>query len=71
MNGKSLRDLRLSKGLFQRNIADKTGISIPFYSMVESGLRIPSLKCSRKISSMLGISLDEFYRIIEKNIKKI
>ena len=70
MNCKSLKDLRLSKGFVQRDIADKVGISIPFYSMVESGLRIPSLMCSRKISLLLGISLDEFYSLIEKNKNK-
>ena len=70
MNCKSLKDLRLSKGFVQRDIADKVGISIPFYSMVESGLRIPSLMCSKKISLLLGISLDEFYSLIEKNKNK-
>lgn len=68
---KSLRDLRLSKGLLQRDIADKTRVSVPFYSMVESGIRIPSLRCSKKISSILGISLDEFYRLTENNKNKI
>lgn len=67
----NLKGLRISKGLVQREIAYKSGISIPFYSMVESGIRVPSLKCSRRISSILGISLDDFYSLIEKNINKV
>ena len=71
MKCSNLKDLRLSKGFYQRDIADKVGISIPFYSMVESGIRVPSLMCSRKMAYILGISLDEFCLLIENNTNKI
>ena len=71
MDEKSLKDLRVSKGLLQRELAEKAGVSIPFYSMVESGIRLPSLKCSKDIAYMLGISLDDFYSLVENNINKI
>lgn len=70
MDCKNLKDIRLAKGFYQREIADKAGVSIPFYSMVESGFRIPSLICAKKIAYILGISLDEFYTLIENNINK-
>lgn len=70
MNYKNLKDIRLAKGFYQRDIADKIGISIPFYSMVESGFRVPSLICARRIAYILGISLDEFCILIENNINK-
>lgn len=71
MDEKSLKDLRITRGLFQREVAEKVGVSIPFYSMVESGIRLPSLKCSKDMAYMLGISLDDFYKLVENNINKI
>lgn len=71
MDYETLRDLRLSKGLYQREIADKTGISLTFYSLIESGFRIPSLRCANKISIIMGISLDDFYSLIIENINRV
>lgn len=71
MNYKSLRDLRMSRGLYQREIADKTDISVAFYSLIESGFRIPSLKCAKRLSLIMGISLDDFYSLIEENINRV
>lgn len=71
MNYKTLKDLRLSKGLLQSDIAYRVGVSIPFYSMVENGFRVPTLKCSKRISYLLGVSLDQFYSLIEENINKV
>ncbi len=66
-----LRSLRISKGLLQREIADRVGVSIPFYSLVESGLRIPSLNCSKRIACVFGLSLDEFFLLVQDNVNKL
>lgn len=62
---KSLKDIRLSKNLFQRDIVERCNISIAFYSLMESGYRNPSMKTAKKIALCLGITLDEFYEALQ------
>lgn len=71
MDPTNLKELRRVKGLLQREVADKSDISIPFYSLIENGLRMPSLKCSKKICQVLGISLDEFFILVKENKNKL
>lgn len=71
MSKLDLRSLRISKGLLQREIADRVGVSIPFYSMVESGIRIPSLNCAKRIACVFGLTLDEFFVLVQENNNKL
>lgn len=44
MNGKDLRDLRIDRGLLQKEVASLANISGSFYCLVERGIRMPSLE---------------------------
>lgn len=73
MSRKNLRDIRLSRYLLQRDVAENCNISPGFYSLLENGLRDPSINTAVKVASSLGVSLDEFYDAlrITKNPKYI
>lgn len=63
----NLKNKRIEKGLLQREIADKAGISRSFYSLIETGSRVPSMRIGSKIALILNLTLDEFYKMIKKN----
>lgn len=61
MKNLNLQELRKKKGLLQKEVAKRCNISPGFYSLIENGKRKPSLETARNISSVLGVTLDEFY----------
>lgn len=63
----SLREYRKSKLLTQKEVACKSAISRGFYSLIERGLRVPSLENSKQIAKALDLSLDEFYEFLFPN----
>lgn len=56
-----LAEIRKKRGLKQIDIARAAGVSRVFYTQVENGDRIPSLKRAKPMADALGITLDEFY----------
>lgn len=56
-----LAEIREKRGLKQIDIARAAGVSRVFYTQVENGDRIPSLKRAKPMADALGITLDEFY----------
>ena len=60
--GDRLRTLRESKGYSQFGVAKGAGLSRQHYGKIEQGKSKPNLKTLEKITSSLGISLEEFYR---------
>lgn len=54
-----IKTLRTKRGLSQSELAQKIGISRPSYISVEQGKRELSLSEFEKLSSILGVSLDE------------
>ena len=67
---KSLKDIRTEKGLMQKEITKSIKISTAFYSLIESGERMPSLKTAKKIAACLGLTLDEFYEALTTTIEE-
>lgn len=59
MEKKNLKQIRNTKGLLQREISDKYGISQSYYSQIENGYRSPSLDFAKKIALALNISLED------------
>ena len=55
---KRLKDLRLEKGLTQKQVAEQLGISSTCYSGYEQGYREPDLKTLIKICKFFEISAD-------------
>lgn len=56
-----LRRLRMQKGLFQHQIAEKVGISKQLYSKIERGERRLSYDMAVKIAGVLGTTPDEIF----------
>lgn len=59
-----LAEIREKRGLKQIDIARAAGVSRVFYTQVENGDRIPSLKRAKPMADALGITLDEFYDVL-------
>ena len=53
-----LKELRLEKGLTQKDIAEELGISQPAYLSWEKGKRKPSAETLEKFSNYFKVSLD-------------
>ena len=53
-----LKDLRLKKGVLQKDIATSIGISIVMISQYENGLKKPSRETAKKLASYFGVSVD-------------
>lgn len=55
----NLRKIREEKGLTQREVAERLGVSVQNYSRYETGARNPRLSAKRKIAAALGVPLFE------------
>lgn len=56
----NLKKYRLEKGLTQKDLASKLGITYQMISAYENGKIIPSLERAIQMALILGITLDEF-----------
>lgn len=59
--GHFIRDLRRNAGVSLRQLADKAGVSNPYLSQVERGLRKPSAEVLQQIASALRVSTPVMY----------
>ena len=57
-----IRQLRKAKNISQKELAAKTGISIPMVSMIERGKRPVSIKTAKKLEPVLGV---KWYKLID------
>lgn len=55
---KRLKELRLNKGISQKEIADYLGVTVASYSLYERGNREPNVATLKKIAEYYGVSLD-------------
>jgi len=53
--GKRIRELRKKKNLKLEDLAQKTGLSLSYISLVERGLKNPSLKALEKIAKAFNV----------------
>ena len=51
----NVRRLRAKKGLSQKALADKVGISVSYVSMLERGQRSPPLETVEKVAKALSV----------------
>jgi len=56
-----LADIRIAKGLFQKDVAQAANVTRAFYTQIENGIRIPSMPVAKAMADALGLSLDEFF----------
>lgn len=54
-----LRELRLAKGLTQKELAEKIGMSDVAVCYYETGAREPNLETLRKLAAVLECTIDE------------
>lgn len=59
--GEYLRDQRRAAEMSLRQLADQAGVSNPYLSQVERGLRKPSAEVLNKIAAALQISAEHLY----------
>jgi transcriptional regulator with XRE-family HTH domain len=59
--GSYLRDQRQSAELSLRQLADRTGISNPYLSQIERGLKKPSAEILQSLAKGLQISAEQLY----------
>ena len=59
--GDYLREQRLAKALSLRQLAEATGVSNPYLSQIERGLRRPSADVLQSIAKALRISAETLY----------
>lgn len=55
--GENLKNLRLSAGLSQTELASAVNVSTPMITMIERGTKVPSLPLSKAIADALGCSI--------------
>ncbi|MUG68667.1 helix-turn-helix domain-containing protein [Paenibacillus campinasensis] len=56
-----LIDFREIKGLTQEQVSEMSNIKRPYYSMIETGKRRPSVEVARKIAKILGFDWTIFF----------
>lgn len=64
--GTEVRRLRLESSLSQEALAEISGLDRTFVSMIERGIRKPTLESAKRIADGLGFSLGELIRIVEE-----
>lgn len=57
----SMKTYRNNLGYTQQNIAEKLGITVSSYNMIENGRRNPSLILAKKISLLFETTIDEIF----------
>lgn len=57
--GKRIRQKRMSRSMTQEQLAEVTGLSIPYIGMIERGDRTPSLETFIQIADELNATADE------------
>lgn len=56
-----LIDKRKNKGLSQKDVSERAGISQPSYCNIENGSRRPSVETAKRIAEVLGFNWTEFF----------
>lgn len=64
--GTRIRELRLEKGLTQRELAGKVGVSFPHISKIEVGAEPAGGELISKLAEALDADADELYRLASR-----
>lgn len=63
--GRRIATLRRGKGYTQERLAERTGYSVEFISLVERGVNAPSVVGCAALAKALGVSLAELFTFEE------
>lgn len=61
MNTSKLKNIRVSKGLTQEELAIKVGVTRQTISLIEINKYNPSLNLCKKIALILGVTLNDLF----------
>ena len=64
--GARLYDLRRRAGLSQEQLGNNAGMSVPFVSGLERGIRQPSLQSLTRLAAGLGVSVEDLVRGLDR-----
>ena len=62
---RKLANIRHAKGMLQKDVAKAAGVTRAYYTLIENGTRTPSLQVAKSMADALGLSLDEFFYMLE------
>lgn len=65
-----MSELRERAGLTQKELADRTQRDRGYISMLERGQSTPTVRMLSSILTELGVSLVEFFKIVEQRLPK-
>lgn len=68
MKEKTFKDLRLDANLTQEQLANKSGFSKDYISMIERGERNPSDKAKLIFANILGVTVVEIFLAVQRTI---
>ena len=68
--GKKIKEIRLLKGISQKELSERLGVSSAMISQYESGKRNPKMETLLKIADALGISINVFYDDLTQEERK-
>lgn len=68
MKEKTFKDLRIDANLTQEQLANKSGFSKDYISMIERGERNPSDKAKTVFANILGIPVVEIFLATQRTI---
>lgn len=60
--GSRVRDVRKSRGLTQKELAEKVSLSVNMIGYIERGEKFPSAETFQKLSNALKSSVQDFFR---------
>lgn len=60
-NPTAMKTWRQLRGLNQKDLAERCGLSRPFISQIEKGNRVPSAPAAEDIAKSLGVDLSRLY----------
>lgn len=68
--GHLLRELRVKKGLTQEALAIDSDLDRTYISLLERGLRQPTLEALFKLSEVLGVSPSSIVKDLERTLQR-
>lgn len=65
-----LKELRLEKGLTQKDVAEKCNVERAYYTMIETGVRNPSVNVAKAIANIMGFDWTFFFEYRGNSLKQ-
>jgi len=67
--GAHLREIRISRGLTQGNVAKHCSTSIAFISNIERGLMLPGLAVLLRLADTLECDVSDLVRVLDRTLQ--